>query len=607
MKKYARYLIPAVSLMIMDLLFCLIFKDNFREPGRAVLQGNVLFLTVVLFINLAKLLAGDINEEGIRNKLCALIFFLALLCGLNAQSGALTNKYVINDDARQHTYWMQQFSDKQLFRNDLLTDYAKNYQTWGFILLYRVFSFFLNPVFSGKLIPVLLLAIGALYLFKLAALIKNNYAGILAALIFIVSPYYMTWLCGGHPRSFGMVLMIASLYYLVKKDYKKVFTVILLESLFYPVTCLLTLLTYFLSFIGAEGKALRIDLSGRKRIYFAAALIVCASMLCVKYKLQYNPAIGNIVTREKMLNNPDYYAGGRYRILPTAPVMDLIYGDTMGGSILLEQSGRLVPATLLSGHGKQKGILIMLIFVLYITAESLRKKLRVPKELFLLFLSGVVMYKIADIFLMRLFLPERYAEYSFPLVGLMVSSLAVSQVIGMTNSRKAEKILGFIFVVFLFLNFGNSRGRGLGDFSPVKKIIECVEKIPADATVAAFPYTADNIPIFAKRKVFVNFELSHTWYDAYWETVKKRTNDLFFAYYSSDINKVRSFLKENKIDYLLVEKCYYDRCYMENNGYYFKPFDGFLKKIFSGRSCFVLEDILKKQDAPFLLIKADAL
>jgi len=73
---------------------------------------------------------------------------------IHSQAAALTNAYICNDDVLQHTYWMRQFYDKSLFPADPLTAYAKAFQSWGIVFLYRVFSCIIDPMTFGKILPV---------------------------------------------------------------------------------------------------------------------------------------------------------------------------------------------------------------------------------------------------------------------------------------------------------------------------------------------------------------------------------------------------------------------------------------------------------------------
>jgi len=105
----------------------------------------------------------------------ALIIF-SLCFAVFAYYPMFTNTYAIADDARTCTYWMRQFQDPDLFQNDLLTDYAKEYQPWGYIFLFYAFSFLMDPVVFSNYLTVFLLAVSGYYIFKVTHLyIEDNF------------------------------------------------------------------------------------------------------------------------------------------------------------------------------------------------------------------------------------------------------------------------------------------------------------------------------------------------------------------------------------------------------------------------------------------------
>ena len=69
--------------------------------------------------------------RGSRTTHLLYVLFAALAVYVIAHWPALTNPYVINDDVRQQIFWMQQWIDPDLYQNDFLTEYAKNYVQWG--------------------------------------------------------------------------------------------------------------------------------------------------------------------------------------------------------------------------------------------------------------------------------------------------------------------------------------------------------------------------------------------------------------------------------------------------------------------------------------------
>ena len=111
------------------------------------------------------------------------VILIALAIAIYSNFPALTNRYVFCDDVRQQIYWMQQFRDPDLFKGDLLTDYAKYIVPWGVTFLYYALSFIIDPIITSKLLPVILFSISALYVFKLVRHFTDNYTAFLTASI----------------------------------------------------------------------------------------------------------------------------------------------------------------------------------------------------------------------------------------------------------------------------------------------------------------------------------------------------------------------------------------------------------------------------------------
>lgn len=520
-----------------------------------------------------------------------LIILLALAIGINFQLPALINKYVINGDARQHIYWMQQFRDSGLFRNDLLTEYANNYQPWGFIFLYYLLSFIINPIIIGKILSSILFAISSLYVFKLVKYITTNYTGFLAALIFMITPTYLNRMDGGLPRAFGYPLVIIFLYYLIKKEYLKSSLTLVLQSLFYPMIFFIGMLTYLFTFIKIENKKISLDKSIGKRKFFIYAVLISVFILCGKYILSYNPSIGTTVSRKQMVGDPAYYVGGRLPVLPISPLLRGIArtvdkGTFLSNILIKYPENILIKSGILNGNG------LFFITILFLLFEIFRKKLSFHSEILFLFLSSVLMYEISNLLLLKIFLPMRYLEYSVPIISLIVYSTVIGQLITKLKDARTKKGFQIIVITLVLLNYNiREKNMGLIDMSRNKDLYEYLNSLPKDVMIAAHPYLADGIPTFARRKVFIKYELSHPYFDKYWEIIKNRTFDFFNAYYSEDLLSIYKFCEENRIDYLVVHKWHFTKEYLMSKRIYFEPFNSYVIHITKRRRNFALKDI----------------
>jgi putative flippase GtrA len=116
----------------------------------------------------------------------------------------------------------------------------------------------------------------------------------------------------------------------------------------------------------------------------------------------------------------------------------------------------------------------------------------------------------------------------------------------------------------------------------------------ARSLIAAHPYLADNIPLFAQRKVFINDELSLPFFDNYWQVIKKRTYDFFDAYYSDDARSLYDFCHNNGIAYWVVDASHFTGAYLGNRQVYFEPFNQYALDVAASRKGFVLDRIRGK-------------
>ncbi|GEM_PF-790852 len=520
------------------------------------------------------------------------VILLAIAIAVNSQFSALVNQYIINDDVRQHTWWMRQFQDRDLFNNDLLAEYARSIQPWGFLFLYYLLSFAADPVLIGKILPIILLPVSSLYMFRFVRhATKSDYTGFLGALIFMVTPIYLEQMSGGHARAFGYPLLILFLYYLARKEYSKSSMVVVVQALFQPITVLLSMLTYFFAFIKIQRWKIILDRSIPKIKFFALAAIFSAIILFGKYVVTQHPDIGSPVTLEQMTGNPEFYNANRWPVLPVPPLYEGIVNYAGKGVFISRTFRKSAVYNQVRSALLRRSVFLAAILVLAAGLFIFRKKLVLPQEILFLFLSGVMMFKISSLFMLRLYNPRRYLMYSMPLVALVVFTIVAGKLITGIKKTGIRKTVMSAVAVVVFLNLNVNKNVALIDMSANKNLYEYLNSLPKDTMIAAHPELADGIPTFARRKVFIKLELSVPLFDPYWSTVKNRTLDFFDAYYSEEPDFIYRFCEKNGIDYLVVDKSHFTEEYLGKGNIYFEPFNAHVIDLTSGRSKFALENI----------------
>jgi hypothetical protein len=561
------------------------------------------------------------------------VAFTALVIAIHSQFAALVNAYVINGDVLQSLYWMQQFRDSELFTNDLLTEYAKHYHApWGFLLLYRALSFAIDPLTISKLLPIFLFVTTAVYVFKLVQKCTNIYAGLLCASLFMVLPIFLGSMVGGHPRAFGFPFLIMFLYYLIGREHVKACILLVLQALFYPMIFFLSALTYAFSSVTTRQYRIVLEASRTKVAYFLLAVVISLATLSAKYIFNDSTAIGKTVTRSEMLNQPEFAEGGRVPDLldiPPFPKAVLALSRNNALAVIKQYPTfiRQINKNLL--NISTVPIVIALLFfgmTAIVIVGIIKGEIAVPKEIWYLLLASAIMYKVADIVFFRLYQPNRYILYVVPFVNIFLVSMGIAYLLTQVKIQRIQTALRVATLVLVLLHGSLNQGMGLRDYSSTyyhqsgiannkftisKDLYDYLRSLPRDTLLAAHPYLADNIPTFAQRKVLVNSELSHPWFDTYWHTLKMRTTDFFTAYYATDGQSIREFCEKYGIEYLVVDKRHFTSAYLEEGKVYFEPFNTAIKELVRNRQDFALLRVSEGDklfvDGEVFVVRRDAL
>lgn len=527
--------------------------------------------------------------------LAAGVVAAALAVAIFSQWPALTDRYHLNNDVRQHVYWMQQWQDPALFRHDLLTEYARDFQPWGFRLLYRVLAPVVPPLLLSRFLPLLLLALAALYTWRLGRLVAGELAGLLAVAMLLVAPTVLQKMAGGMPRGFALPLLAMFLFYLARRAPGKSFAVLLAQALFYPMVFLASVAAaaLFLALpapapavgdgtapAAREGRGAPLHrLVARLRQPMARAVLLATlaggGLLFVQHVLLADPALGPTATRADMVGRPEYSPLGRWPALPTPPLGGLAAEAAKGAFFLPASAARVEPWVVAA---------LCAVFAW----EAARGRVRHAGELACLAAGSVAMYFLAMLLLIRLFHPERYVQFSFRLLVVVVSAAAIARLVERLRPRPLRLAVAAAVLALVLSQAGGVYAAGVDDYSAHAPLYAWLRTLPADALIAAPPYLADNIPTFAGRKVLVDFELSHAYELGYWHVIERRTYDLFDAYYAADLTRVGELLDRYGIDYLVVDRELYAPDYLARGRFYFEPFNSYVARLVAGRRDFAL-------------------
>jgi hypothetical protein len=183
-------------------------------------------------------------------------------------------------------------------------------------------------------------------------------------------------------------------------------------------------------------------------------------------------------------------------------------------------------------------------------------------------LASLVLYFLARLFLLKLFVPDRYLLYTLNLLYCL--GLALSLQAALRVERWPRHLAILALVAAASLGAWRLQGGGLKDYSAYRAVYAALAGTPKDVLIAGHPNLMDNIPTFAQRRTLVTYKLAHPWSRGYWEKIAPRLHDLFKAYYAADPQEVVAFCRKYGIAFLIVDDRHFTPAFLKG-GYFLFP------------------------------------
>jgi hypothetical protein len=516
--------------------------------------------------------SAPISDLALTAALSAAIFVLA-------HFRALTDSFVINDDVRQQLFWMQQWLDPALFRGDLLADYARHYVPWGVKGLYWLASRVTNPVSFSQVLPGLLFVFLALCLYRLGGQLGGRRLAWTTVAVYWLLPFFLENLAGGLARAFAAPLL--AFFWLCWQEGRPwgVGLALILQALFIPYIFLVSALAAGLAWLaGRTGRFEPPPFPSRPRHFLClGAGAVLVAFMNFSYS---HDGYGPLVSYAEMVNRPEFYAGGRFAILPVpsifweliAPWEWLAPFRELGPVAGIAACAALVLATVWGLRGLE--------------GRTIAARL---KPFWYLALAGVLLYFLARIFLFRLFMPDRYLMYTLNLAYCLILAL------GLHAAFQVDRWPGNLGLLALAAAAGLGVVRlqdvGLKDYSVYRPVFAALADTPKDAVIAGHPNLLDNVPTFARRRALATYELAQPWSQGYWRKIKPRLEDLLAAYYAADPREVIAFCRKYQVSFMVVDDRHFTPEFLAG-GRFFVPMDRKVPRHFG-------KTLAERVDGPF--------
>lgn len=486
------------------------------------------------------------NPRNQRIWLAASLFF-AILYGLLFWQIAFSAPYAIQDDARQHVFWMWRYVDPSLFPNDLIADYFQSVAPLGYKALYRLGALLgINPLTFHKLLPPFICLTGTVYTFYLAlAIIPIPLLAFLNTLILNQSLWMWDELASGTPKAFSVLLIVALLLHITQHKLWRCAIVIGLQGLFYPHLVFISVLLLALRTVWAQGDR------GSKLQWFIVGTTV-AIVVLLPYVLTTSP-YGPVVTLEQAKTMVEFQPGGRNAFF---------YDDWAKYWFFSGRSGLLppvVPTTIC--------LSLLLPILLWLQLPLLKKITRHSTLIIQLGIVSLTMFLLSHGVLFRLHLPSRYSRHVLKVIvalgaAMVLIALLESGLRRLNRSRQQlwqqlvaiAMIAGVTLITVGYPLLLNSFLDVLYITSDRVALYEYIQQQPKDTLIASLTKESENIPAFTGRSIMVSRGHSLAYHQGYYQQIRQRSLDLIKAQYSHDLSVLQSVIADYGIDFWLIDE-----------------------------------------------------
>lgn len=484
----------------------------------------------------------------------------AVLFSFSGLKIALNSPLIIQDDARQYLFWLQQFQDRDLFQNDLIANYFQSVTPVGFSSLYHLIAGLNIDIFLFNKLSTLILGIATtIYCFLVCVTIfPVPFAGFVSSLLLNQNLWMVDDLSSGTPRAYIYVLLLAFIYYLLKRNLFLSLLAIALQGLFYPQAVLISVfvLSIRVLYNQQNNKNHKIELLG----------LLIGVIILVIYNFKTSNFAPVITAKEAKLL-PEFLPGGRSAFF-SDNWLEFWLTDRRSGFFPIEWQ-----YSLMCSYG-----ISLWWFSKYPCRFPLVKKINPNIKILLeLFLASVCLFFLAHLFLFKLHLPGRYTHHTIRIIIALIDGITIA-LIGSklwswkNNQRGKQKYIKLIISILLLgaliyptyavQSYPERLGYVQGK-SP--ELYQFLQQQPKNSVIATLSAEADFIPSLAARSVLVAEEYSIPYHQGYYRQLRRQTKDLITAQYSLNKFATADLIKNHNVNLWLIERNAFTIEYLQNN------------------------------------------
>ncbi len=487
---------------------------------------------------------------------------VAAVYGIAGLQQAFSGELVVQDDARQHVFWMQRFLEPGLFPNDLIADYFQSVAPAGYTLFYQfIAAVGIPPLLLNKLLPILLGLITTAFCFGVTMeLFPLPLAGFIASVLLNQSLWMQDGLISATPKAFVYPLFLPFLYYLLHRKLLATGICIALLGLFYPQYVLIVVWILLLQILVYKENKFKFNTQGYK---FLGINLSIGGLILVIYALS-SSEFGPTISAMQAQQLPEFLPGGRSQFFSDDPWAFWFHGRS--GMAL---SAILTPVFMALGFLLPILLKFPTVFTL---VSSISSRIRILLDITI---AALLMFFAAHALLFKLHLPSRYTQHSLRMVMAWSTAIALTLLLDALwrwGQSVPKKMLGGIIslvlaIIFLFYPQLTMNNFPWTSYEQGKQpeLYAFLQQQPPNILIASLSEEANNLPTFAHRSVLAAREYAIPYHWGYYEQFRSRLQRMIQAQYSPNFPDVVEFLKQEGVDWWLIEKGAFTPGYLSYN------------------------------------------
>ncbi|MDY6937767.1 MAG: hypothetical protein SWY16_08870 [Cyanobacteriota bacterium] len=465
-----------------------------------------------------------------------------------ALTEAFSREYVVQDDARQHVFWMLRFIDPQLFPNDIIADYFQSVAPAGYAQLYQFAARLgLSPLTFNKFLPMGLGLMATAWAFGVCLqILPVPFAAFASTIVLNLTLWMKDDLVSATPRAFLYPLFLAFLYYLLRQKLLPTIGAIALTGLFYP------------QFVLVESGLLVLGLGLKRRSnapspgwrFYGVGLAIAALVL-LPYALQTNE-FGPTIALEDARNSAEFWRGGRSAFFHPDPGYFWLQGER-SGFLPIKTPTILWVGVLLP--------LVMRFPRIFPLAGKFTDRIGILWQIIAVS-SGL--FFLSHAYLFELHLPSRYSQHSLRIVLAIASGMVFAILIGalLEMARRFAKLrwvgmTGAIVLVGILVLYPlslKSFPKTVYKTGEAVELYKFVRETPKDTLIASLDREVDNLPSFTQRSILTGREYAIPYHTGYADEIQARMLGLIEAQYSPSLDSARQLVDRYGIDFWLLRR-----------------------------------------------------